>query len=472
MDEGLLGDTANRIASGESIPFLEGMVSYTTWICSYVPAVLFKWLGVNQVVYRMSGVIEVVLGVLLISLALFLVNQKKTAIILPGVIAFFPALVINQRWVVEACTFFVLCAGIAALGLSLKYRGKFPWLSSFLVIVGTCAGIHSHIVFLAPVISLYLCLITSGKITRLEDRLTVLCICVLQIPFFLKIGKLERSAELQSIFLISADIAIILFTLFPQFLNRILPLLLREKLLMVPTALGCILFVPFLLFMEGHWLVMFSVGFIDYSFLIGLTFIPFGIVLFDLLKSRWRLRSLPLSSFLPVAIFLVYAMVIKAGPRYFEVMFLYVAVALAWAMSRMKQKKAILVGILWVTQGSLILGLNYFKPSVEERQIDKIFYFWRWRDGSGGFLPKAHLLKRLADEGCSYLNIDFRERDDNTHGAFRILKINDWPPFVPPCRLGNRIKIRSRSDFDSPEPSRPGRVVEGPYWIIDTTNDL
>ena len=124
-------------------------------------------------------------------------------------------------------------------------------------------------------------------------------------------------------------------------------------------------------------------------------------------------------------------MVVKPGPRYYEIIFLSVAGVIALGLSRLRGGKLVTVGLLWIMVGSLQLGLNYFKPARQESQIDRTFYLWRFRDSSGDFVSKNPRLWEFAGACCRYSDLVIK--DERLDLELKFLALGDWPPLDPGC---------------------------------------
>lgn len=465
-DEGYYANLAQRIAFEPGYwPVRGQMSSYTTSLAHYFPAAMFKIFGTSLAVFRMAGAIEVLLGVAMISAALALFRERKAAALFAGVVAFFPAAVINQRWIVELTTFCAFTTGLIALGMALRYRHGPSWLAALLIIAGIDLGVTAHIAYIAPVLALWICLFSAGKIRTPTDRGTVIAASALLVPFFVSIAQVEED-KIKALSLLALLAAIAGTQALPS--TQGLGLLARKIakiLLCLTAAIGSLLLIPFALFCEGNWLAMSSNGFLAYPLLIGVFFLV-PCAAFWLTRSSIRKTPIEALCFLPVALLLVYAMATKAGPRYFEVHFLFLAAALSLAFARLSSKQLMPVVALWVLQGTLVLGLNYFKPSIENKQIQTTFRFWRWRDASDGFLPKIALAERLAQEGCSLRDVT-EIADTNAGEALHFFSNGDWPaPANQPCRLGHSIRIVKQVDLPSPDKTGKQVLEVGPYWII------
>lgn len=465
-DEGYYANLAQRIAFEPGFWPVRGLMSpYTTSFAHYFPAALFKLFGTSLLLFRMAGAIEVVLGVLMISWALALFGKPKAAALFGGVVAFFPAAVINQRWIVELTTFCAFATGLIALGMGLRYRRGPSRTAAFLIVSGIALGVSAHLAYLAPVLALWICLFSADRIREPLDRWTVVIACAVLLPFFISIASIEED-RFKALSLVGALAAIGGVQSLPAAYRASRFLTKASRTLLIPVAgVGCLLLIPFALFCEGNWLAMSSNGFLASPRLMGLFF---AAPLLAFWFSRSALRKLPIEAFcfLPVALLLVYAMAIKTGPRYLEAHFLFLAAALSLAFARLSPKQLVPALMLWILQGTLVLGVNYFEPSLDNKQIQTTFHLWRWRDASDGFLPKLGLVERLAHEGCSLRDVA-EIADTNAGEALRFFSNGDWPaPAGRGCRLGHGIRIVKQVDVPSPDFGSKQVLGVGPYWII------
>ena len=459
-DEAMIGLLAHRVANEPGYwPIYGSMSTYTTTLCNYLSSLGFKIFGTSILVYRGAGMVQVILGVWLISLAFWIAKERRAALLFPAIIGFFPSIVMNHRWVVELTNFTVLCTGIVALGLSLRWK-KGPSIGAYLLILfGIFLGVTSHILLFAPAITLWYCLFVSGKIQTRSDRIATALCAISLIPFYIMIHQFPENDKTWMFFgvtalLVAIHTAPVRWFTFSDKIKRVL--------LLTPAILGCIFLVPFVLFSEGAWLAKFSTGILETKYLIGTIAIPIGLMLFFRYREGWRPKTLAAFCYHPICLLVIYAMVQKAGPRYLEVPYLYFAGALTLGFARLKNKLALCAVGLWAILGTAQLGINYFKPSLEEKQISVIYRLWRWRDGSSGFVPKLRLIRRLRDEGCAFS--DLRE---NQWTELIFLSLGDWPaPEHRPCRLGKNLWFETDNDFGAPEQPEKGIFREGQFRIM------
>jgi hypothetical protein len=131
-------------------------------------------------------------------------------------------------------------------------------------------------------------------------------------------------------------------------------------------------------------------------------------------------------------------MVVKPGPRYYEVPFLFCAILLAIGLSRTKKYEPFLA--LWIVFGSLQLGFNYFQPSLAQAQIDRTFRLWRFHDSSSDMLPSQRVALRLSREGCEYG--DLKLSDNRMDECLKFLSYGDWPAPAPHhCSFGTQVDV-------------------------------
>jgi hypothetical protein len=461
-DEAWAGNYAYRIATEPGFWPLSAMTPYTAAWSHWIAAVAFHLFGTSVFVYRATGILEVMAGLALIATALWRRGERETAALLPWVVAFFPAIVMNHRWVIEMNTLFVLCAGLVVFGLSWGPSLTRNWFARTLIVLGVFVGVTSHVLFLAPVLALWFCGFVSGNWGQGEnakgDRLTVSLIALGLILFFFKIMLTlppEDAWKAKSLIILST------FVLAMQGVESMIGGFAARKFgadshfasgpsrynwgkraMAVPAIFGIVLLVPFFIFAEGSWLALFSAGRLETVFLIGTVCIPVILTAVFAVKSergtfsiRWEVLA-----WLPVCLILILVMVVKPGPRYYEIPFLYVATLFAWVLSRLQKSQAAIVMILWVLFGSAQLGVNYFKPDLEQTQIDHEYHLWRFHDSSVDMLPTQRVATRLAQEGCTYDELEVSDyRLDEclrflSHGA-------DWVTRPGGCRLGHKLDV-------------------------------
>ena len=178
LDEAWAGLYAHRIATEPGFWPIQAMVPYTFAWPHYWAALFFKIFGTCVATYRAAGQVAVITGIFLIAESLRKAGEKKAAYFLPGVIAFFPALVINQRWVIDMNTFHVLCVGLFSLGLVTRWKNGSGGLAYVLMGTGGFFGVTSHVVFLGPLLAVWLCLFICGKLERKSDRLFIVTLLI------------------------------------------------------------------------------------------------------------------------------------------------------------------------------------------------------------------------------------------------------------------------------------------------------
>jgi hypothetical protein len=418
LDEAWAGNFAHRIAFENGFWPFQAMSPYTAAWSHYIAAAAFRIFGTNVFVYRAAGIFEVILGTVLISLALAKRGEVKAAALLPGVIALFPALVMNQRWVIEMNTFFVLCAGVVVYGIATK--------RIFLSFIGFFLGITSHVLFLAPSLALlYWCWVEEKLSSR--DRKLISAFSIIIGLFFVRIYfKTESDDHTKALGLIAISVITMIGVHVPT------P---PKYFLTLPAILGIPLLLPFFLFSEGTWVALFSSGELQTPFLIGTIFIPVALLIFYL-KPRYQSEIL----WLPLCLILTLLMVVKPGPRYYEIPFLFCAVLFTIGVSRITPNQAKQVLALWFTLGALQLSLNYFQPAIAETQIDRTFHLWRFRDSSSDMLPSQKIARRLSREGCDYS--DLKLSDDRMEQCLKFLSYGDWPvPNPHHCRFGTQVDV-------------------------------
>jgi len=440
---------------------------YTSALVHYLAAGVFKVFGVSLLAYRVPPMLEVIAGVAFMSAALLKIGEKRAALLLPAVIAFFPALVINQRWPVDSTTFHVLCVGMVALGLAMRFKTPQTRWGDFWWIAGIVLGVMTHILFLGPALALWACLFFNSQLESRRNRIGIILCVILLIPFYGVIISNEPD-HLRAAGPLLISLALAVFHILPLSWTR--PLAKARNWLLLPFVLvGCLILIPFTIFIEGTWLEIFSNGYLVTRFLIGLSFIPVLLTLFFLRKHEVSTGFRRALWILPLSLLLIYLMVIKPGPRYLEIPFLFCAVLLALGFARLKTSELRWAMGLWILIGGAQLGLNYFKVAVAEAQEDHVVQVWRWHDGSYGFLPKLRLMRRLQREGCSINDLG----PGHPHEPFVELAFlsygSDWPtPKISTCRFGHQMQVRIR-DMSRPEDQveRPdlGRYFEGPFKI-------
>ncbi|MGZ3689287.1 MAG: hypothetical protein ACXVBW_13365, partial [Bdellovibrionota bacterium] len=379
FDEAWAANYAYRIAHEPGFWPLGAMTAYTWAWSHYVAAAFFKIFGASVFVHRASGLTLTVAGVALISGALHRVGEKKAAAWFPLIVAFFPTLVMNHRWVIEENSFFVLCAGMIALGLAERVR-RGPWIPAYALIAsGILLGVTSHTVFFGSALALWVCLFATGRLHRPADRIVSALIACSFLPFFLYVLRKEPEFRNKSLQLVWVGLALIQFHLLPE---KVLSWRFRKWALAVFAAISCIALVPFAVFGEGSWLALFANGTLQTTALIGTILIPLTLAAVFAWREKLRLPNWALLAFLPISLFIITVMVGKPGPRYYEIPYLTLAALFAWTLGRLSARHSAIVATLWVTLGALQLGINYFPISLAERQVPRAYHFLRFHDAS------------------------------------------------------------------------------------------
>lgn len=445
LDESWSALYANKIAFNSGFWPIFGMTTYATAFVNYVTAGVFWLFGPSIWTYRALWESVALIGVLLIRQALRTVGEPKAAAIFPGVVAFFPAVVLNHRWAVEATTFFAFCTGLIALGLARRYQHGPSLGASALVVTGITLGIWSHFVFLPAVYGLWACLFLTGRLEKSHDRATAATTAALTLPFF--VASWTKSPEPHKVLaLVLLSGALVLLSCLPPSWLRVYSPKLRSWTLRLAAGLGCILLVPLALFLEGTWQELLMSGHLETPYLVG-TSLLVALALIALLLVQGRrpelTKSLGLWCFVPLTVLITYCMVVKAGARYFEVVSLALAGALALGFARLRGRAALGLAGAWVLSGGLHLSWNYFKPGLQGTQRSTEFRLWRWHDGSGGFVPKGQFVSKLAAAGCRFEDLKTSPSAEPSY-ELRFYALGDWPkPGRSACHLSEVAEAES-----------------------------
>jgi hypothetical protein len=234
LDEAWAGNFAHRIAFEKGFWPFQAMSPYTAAWSHYLAAIAFRLFGTSVLVYRATGILEVLIGIGLLTAALAAYGEKRAAAFLPWIIAFFPTLVMNHRWVIEMNTFFALCVGLIAYGMSKK--------KDSLIYAGALWGITSHILFLAPCLALLYWCWSNGRLSRQQKAGIAILSAVLAI-FFLRIFlKTVSDDHKKAIVLIFLSV----FTVFGVFIPFPSEKF-KKYFLFIPVVFAAPLMFPFLL---------------------------------------------------------------------------------------------------------------------------------------------------------------------------------------------------------------------------------
>jgi hypothetical protein len=465
-DEAWAGLFSHRIAREPDFWPIAAMSPYTSAWSHYVSAAFFKLFGTHLWVDRLSGVFLVALGVTGVCLALKSLRQPLAAALLPWIIAFFSAAVINHRFTIEINTFHVFCFGLLFWGFSQKYTRQERQLPRLFadgaIVSGALLGITSHILFLAPAFAgLIWAFLNETFLHDKRARWIAGVPIVLLMGFFLRIHLMIPEKD-KSFALLFLGLLSLMGVVFPRLTSSVIrwargvawkPI--RFAFFIAASIAGLFL----LFFAEGSWAAAFFNGGQSHPaamlwplLALGLCAIAGGQELFQQYQQDSRLKA-GLAWF-ALSILLTAVIATKPAPRYFEIPLILLAIFFAYLLSMtltstfFRKRLAIASILIWTIGGALQLELNYFKPTRAESVPEQSFRFLFFRDNSGDTLLKQALVRTLAQSGCRFENIatdDIRVLD-----ALRFLSLGDWPTLDGSCQFGKRLFIQRKSQVGDP----------------------
>jgi hypothetical protein len=463
FDEAWAANFAHRLSTGQlGIP-IEAMSPYTVPWSHAVTALFFKLFHTSLFVDRLSGIFLSALGVFLACCALLHENKPQAASILPWICAFFLPLVLNHRFCIEITTFQVFCFGLLLYGLS-RDLCSLTGLAIFM-------GITSHILFIAPVLALWIVRRLNPLALTRREKTLVVGVCVSLIPFLVRV--LIRIPEREkSVALLVLTFAILFDVFAPQIGNFIFWK--SKKIILFVTGLLGIPSLLFLLFFsEGHWNVLFNHGWIAYPQWIGWSwFILLGATLYGgwtfYRKNKEICWSREFLTWMLFCVVLTTLVATKPTSRYYEAGFLGMALMASLALAHVPLKQALSLLSIFAILSSIQLWKNYYQVGLNQMGQERSFSFYIPRDNSSDFLPKQDLVRYLAKQGCRIQNV--QSADSRMMEALQFLTHGDWPVSPEtPCKLG-QVWVNRKSQAATPLPSTT-RIAEVGTFAVDQILD-
>lgn len=425
-DEAWAAHFSHQIAAGELFWPVHAMSPYTFAWSHWITACVFRIFGTSLEIYRLTGVFFVFLGLLCLCCSLCLWGEKKAALLLPWLFAFFPTTVMNHRFSIEINTFHVFCFGLLSLGLSLAYltdlaevrRRRIAFLFVFL---GIFFGVTSHILFIAPVIALWVILLLYEKKILFYTRFILLSLLPFFISILLNIPEKEKGIFLLLIWFFAFSGIGIKF--FLRWRKKIIFFLFMLSL----PSVGYILF-----FSIGHWNTLFNMGRIEKPLLIWVGFCSWFFPLIALfLKSISSLKKYYLIGlWFMLTLLWTSLIIIKQTPRYYELGLVCFLIVISLILSQsIHQKTWILPFLSFMISGAFQIKENYLEPgrtvgAVESSFQQQILGHFILRDSSTDFLSKQFLVRFLEQRGCTLKDIHCE--DTRTWHALLFLSHSDW----------------------------------------------
>ena len=474
FDEAWSANYAAQIATAGFPWNLEAMSPYTAPWVHWITAFFFKVFSINLFTFRAVGVLFSLLGAVLLSGALKLSSHPRAAAALPWILAVFVPSVTNHRFFIEITTFHVFCFGLLCFGLalssvpekdigpknktlsaqslflvlfapkgltgSLSAKQGFRTASSFLILVSIFFGVTSHILFLAPTLALLLLIVFTQKELNSQQRTLITLLSLLFLPYFIRIALTLPEKDKAIALLVMNGLFLVWVSFFKGRIpfsdlwkHRILRVI---KILTIP-SLGYLLF-----FSQGDWSVLFTQGWIKYSFLR-----PFSIFLTLAISAKLILNSFrtqtdfesKLTLWFTLTLFILELIILKPTTRYYETGFLFLAVLLTIDLTRKSKFPSLLLFLAFLVLNSLQLSLNYLSVGRAGLGRNQVFGTFFLKDRSTDHLSKWELIQYLIDQGCGLE--DIQSENSRLMESLKFLSIGDWKLTSPkrPCTIGGSI---------------------------------
>lgn len=486
-DEAWAAWFAHRIESEKGFWPIQAMSPYTSAWSHYAGALLFHALGTSLQVYRMSGALLAAGGIAAISMALRRIGAARAGVLLPWVLAFFPVLVMNERFCVEITTFHVFCFGLLCLGLAEARNAATParrLIADLMIALAVLLGITSHVLFIAPALAAWL--VFQPPMATFSRRLTFCGVCAILLAFFLRVHA-QIPDKAKSLALLALTSAILLDCLAPHHVSQCLRRIARSRPGHVATrtcllglaALSVPAFLLLLFLADGSWSSLFFTSSLRAPYLIGSMAIAPVLALHlsrGMRAGRGPLVEPATLRWFQVTVVITALIAVKPAPRYFEIPLLMLGILLSLHFARLSRKGMATCLAVWSMTGSLQLGFNYFAPAKDGLIAERDFHFLFFRDGTSDTLQKQLLAAELARAGCAFVQV--RGDDPRLIEPLRFLALGDWRapgPTRSTCRFGRFVWVSRKSELHLPArlvvrgagPGEPGRTETlGPFVIV------
>ena len=399
-DEVRAGNYTHAIAfSPGSWPF-HGSNSYTVVLASYWAAPFYKLFGGGILPLRLSGIISVFLGILLISVALSAIGKKSAARIFPFLVTFWPALFINHRYGIEANTFHVLCLGGLLWGLA---KRNWP-----VIALATVAGILTHPFFIAPALAILILILKKHRTKKLSlsDQNWILGLLVFFLFYFIQIGFLIPE-KFKAIGLIALDLGLILCLMkrWPtnQFIAKQKKAFTFVSILFYIVSGIATVFV--LTYSSSFWSLQIATGLNDgvglRSFELFLLALIFGSACSAFFIPVRNPLFLSLVQFFLITNFVCLLILIQPSSRCFELSLILLAVLVAWVLGEFRQKIKGIWIFSWILLGCLQWNQHYLKPILEQRTERKLLRFLFVKGVTETYPSAQTTLSQIASQDCS-----------------------------------------------------------------------
>jgi hypothetical protein len=434
FDESWAGRIAHRIAFEPGFWPFQGMNAYSAVLSNYVAALFFRMFGSGLVVLRLSGVVQVCLGITCLSLALHRWGEKKAALLFPFFTLCFPALMFNHRYGIEATTFHVLCFGIFSLGLSLVFTQNLN-LGRTLIAVGAILGIVSHPFFIAPSLAALLLRVLKPQAIEGKERKYLLWLLLFFFLFFLRVLWLIPEKD-KGMGLVGLNtILIVLVYWHSYFIQNFL----SARNLKIFYGIAGVLSIPALTFLFCYastpWAILTATGKITHPSLMIFDAIWVLAVLFYGFWSQ-SVKKLP-AKFLTwgtLSITLCALILIQPSPRCYEIGMIFLSLGFSLLMSKFSNRWSTLFITTWVLLGVLQWKFNYIDPVLSNQTVHREIRLLFVKGISEAYPSHQSLFKKVVDQDCKTTGIDLNY--SRTREALEFVSRGKWFPFPnPKCHL-------------------------------------
>lgn len=402
FDEAWAMNHSLRIMGGEFT--LQGMSPYTGPWTHYVGAFFLFLLGPSLFVFRLSQVCLSLGGIYLLQRAMRAYGKEEGARWLPWMIVLLPGLWMNHRFAIELNTFHVFCFGACMLAL-VKER-------YFFLVVFWLLGVTSHILFYAMGLAFVgACLWQGVKLEKYAKY--ILFAFVVLVGFFLRVYlDIPEKGKALTLLASAFTMPLLLFVGYrPRWAQE-------GAWWWILGLAGIVFLANAFLFLPGFWQLAITKGTEEWRGVIFVLVIPLIAWL-----SFLGFRELPVmarASFILGVIFFG-IMMIKAAPRYYELIMLSLAAMASVGISLPQMKKWRVFILTVLTASTLWYGARYFTLPAARAELRWMFL----KDSSRDFLSKQKLAEVLGGWGCRLS--DIRHVDSRVREALQALEPGDWP---------------------------------------------
>ena len=421
-----------------------GMSPFTLPWEQYWVAVGYKLFGVNLAVFRISHLMLVFIGFFITLSVLFRHEYYRTLVVFPWVLTILPGLVTNHRFGIELTGWHVFSFSLVLLGLSLCSRGPNKNLGRAVIAMGAIFGLTGHVLFLAPLVSLYLVLMLREYKWKIRDRWLVQAVAFVLFIFSLGI-LIQVPSKAKPIALMLGALLVMVHA---QFGFPVASWLRDRK--RIVWGILVVASIPFLFnalfFLDGHWGFLRAHGTLLYPRFIAITVV-------GLLGLFWKAYSLgalkgevwAFVQWTGLTTLMLGLIMLKPSPRYYELSLFCLALLGSYCVTRLEVKKAVVLVTLFTMLASTSIWWNYFMPAQLNLTSDREFRFLLFSDSSRDFLSKQRLVRFMADRGCGFESLIIE--DNRVLEAVRFLRHGDWKPATThPCPGKFRVEREAKYD--------------------------